>query len=121
MALRFADTELFKTGFWSQGPAELQTLALMAQHDLANIGFGTPDYCHLLVEAMTLAYADREQYYGDPAMAQVPARTLLSPPKDWGPGTHAGLLRAARERAEPRADRTALRPRGAGRAAPARP
>ena len=77
-SLRLGDTELFKTGFWSQGPAELQTLALMWQFDLRKIGFGTPDYCHLLVEAMKLAYADREQYYGDPAFARVPAEMLLS-------------------------------------------
>jgi len=77
-SLRLGDTELFKTGFWSQGPAELQTLALMWQFDLKAIGFGTPDYCHLLVEAMKLAYADREQYYGDPAIAKVPGETLLS-------------------------------------------
>ena len=73
------DTELFKTGFWSQGPAEQQTLAIMAQFDLAKIGFGTPDYCHLLIEAMKLAYADREQYYGDPQQVKVPADVLLSP------------------------------------------
>ena len=75
VSLRLGDTELFKTGFWSQGPAELQTLALMWQFDLKKIGFGTADYCHLLIEAMKLAYADREQYYGD---AKVPAKVLLS-------------------------------------------
>ena len=73
--LKLGDTELFKTGFWSQGPAELQTLALMWQFDLQKIGFGTPDYCHLLIEAMKLAYADREQYYGD---TKVPGEVLLS-------------------------------------------
>jgi gamma-glutamyltranspeptidase/glutathione hydrolase len=78
VSLRLGDTELFKTGFWSQGPAELQTLALMWQYDLKSIGFGTPDYCHLLIEAMKLAYADREQYYGDPAHALVPGEILLS-------------------------------------------
>jgi gamma-glutamyltranspeptidase/glutathione hydrolase len=77
-SVKLGDTELFKTGFWSQGPAELQTLALMWQFDLKKIGFGTPDYCHLLIEAMKLAYADREQYYGDPAMTKVPADVLLS-------------------------------------------
>jgi gamma-glutamyltranspeptidase/glutathione hydrolase len=77
-SLKLGDTELFKTGFWSQGPAELQTLALMWQYDLKTIGFGTPDYCHLLIEAMKLAYADREQYYGDPEMTKVPGEVLLS-------------------------------------------
>jgi gamma-glutamyltranspeptidase/glutathione hydrolase len=74
-SMKLGDTELFKTGFWSQGPAELQTLALMWQFDLKKIGFGTPDYCHLLIEAMKLAYADREQYYGD---TKVPGEVLLS-------------------------------------------
>jgi len=78
VSLRLGDTELFKTGFWSQGPAELQALALMWQTDLKSIGFGTPDYCHLLIEAMKLAYADREQYYGDPAHTLVPGEILLS-------------------------------------------
>ena len=77
-SMKFGDTELFKTGFWSQGPAELQTIAIMWQFDLAKIGFGTPDYCHLLVEAMKLAYADRDQWYGDPDKVMVPAETLLS-------------------------------------------
>ncbi len=78
-SLKLGDTELFKTGFWSQGPAELQTLAIMWEYDLEKIGFGTPDYCHLLIEAMKLAYADRDQYYGDPAQVMVPAEILLSP------------------------------------------
>jgi gamma-glutamyltranspeptidase/glutathione hydrolase len=78
VSLRLGDTELFKTGFWSQGPAELQALALMWRYDLKSIGFGTPDYCHLLIEAMKLAYADREQYYGDPAHSLVPGEILLS-------------------------------------------
>ena len=78
VSLKLGDTELFKTGFWSQGPAELQALALMWQFDLKKIGFGTADYCHLLIEAMKLAYADREQYYGDPSMTRVPGEVLLS-------------------------------------------
>jgi len=78
VSLRFGDVELFKCGFWSQGPAELQTIALMARFDLKAMGPGSADYCHLLVEAMKLAFADREQYYGDPQKAMVPADVLLS-------------------------------------------
>ena len=77
-SLKLGDTELFKTGFWSQGPAELQALAILWQYDLKGIGFGTPEYCHLLIEAMKLAYADREQYYGDPSQTRVPGEVLLS-------------------------------------------
>jgi gamma-glutamyltranspeptidase/glutathione hydrolase len=39
---------------------------------------GSADYCHLLIEAMKLAFADREQYYGDPAVVPVPGDVLLS-------------------------------------------
>ena len=78
VSLRFGDAELFKCGFWTQGPAELQTLALMSRFDLKRIGPGSADYCHLLIEAMKLAFADREQYYGDPQRALVPGDVLLS-------------------------------------------
>jgi gamma-glutamyltranspeptidase/glutathione hydrolase len=77
-SLRFADVELFKCGFWSQGPAELQTIALMSRFDLRSMSAGSAEYCHLLIEAMKLAFADREQYYGDPQKAMVPAEVLLS-------------------------------------------
>ena len=78
VSLRFGDIELFKCGFWTQGPAELQTIALMSRFDLKSIGAGSPDYCHLLIECMKLAFADREQYYGDPQQAAVPGDVLLS-------------------------------------------
>jgi len=78
VSLRVGDATLYKCGFWSQGPAELQTLMLMLRHDLHAMGHGSADYCHLLVEAMKLAYADREQYYGDPTQTLVPGEVLLS-------------------------------------------
>lgn len=74
VSLRFGDIELFKCGFWSQGPAELQTVALMWPR-LKGMTPGSADHCHLLIEAMKLAFADREQYYGD---AMVPGEVLLS-------------------------------------------
>jgi gamma-glutamyltranspeptidase/glutathione hydrolase len=74
VSLRFGDIELFKCGFWSQGPAELQTVALMWPR-LKGMTPGSADYCHLLIEAMKLAFADREQYYGD---VMVPGEVLLS-------------------------------------------
>jgi gamma-glutamyltranspeptidase/glutathione hydrolase len=77
VSLRFGDTQLFKCGFWSQGPAELQTIALVWPR-LKGMAFGSADYWHLLVEAMKLAFADREQYYGDPDRSLVPGDVLLS-------------------------------------------
>jgi gamma-glutamyltranspeptidase / glutathione hydrolase len=78
VSLRFGDFVLYKCGFWTQGPAELQTLALMERFDLKAMSPGSADYCHLLIEAMKLAFADREQYYGDPQQALVPDEVLLS-------------------------------------------
>jgi len=50
----------------------------MQRFDLRAMGQGSADYLHLLIEATKLAFADREQYYGDPSKAMVPAEVLLS-------------------------------------------
>ncbi len=50
---------------WSQGPALLQALAILARFDLASVGHNSTEYLHLLVEAVKLAFSDRERYYGD--------------------------------------------------------
>lgn len=77
-SMKIADTEVFKCGIWSQGPAVIQTLAIMQNWDVKALGHGSADYCHLLVEAMKLAFADREQFYADPDAVPVPVETLLS-------------------------------------------
>lgn len=67
-----------KTGPWGQGPVLLQALALLKGIDLAAMDPCGADFIHAVVEAKKLAYADREVYYGDPAMAEVPMDHLLS-------------------------------------------
>ena len=74
----FRDHTVFKCGPWSQGPVFLQLLRLLDGFDLAALGHNSPDYLHLWVEAAKLAYADREQYYGDPEQVSVPLEELLS-------------------------------------------
>src|SRR6266446_1384172 len=71
--------EVFKTGFWGQGPVLLQTLALLQGFDLVGLGHNSADYVHTVTEALKLALADRDAYYGDPDFGKVPARGLLSP------------------------------------------
>jgi gamma-glutamyltranspeptidase/glutathione hydrolase len=56
----------------------LQALQILKRFDLGKMRFDSADYLHLLIEAMKLAFADREQYYGDPAKIMVPAEVLLS-------------------------------------------
>ncbi len=67
-----------KTGPWGQGPVLLQALALLKGFDIASLDPAGPEFIHLVVEAMKLAFADREIYYGDPAFADVPMEQLLS-------------------------------------------
>jgi gamma-glutamyltranspeptidase/glutathione hydrolase len=69
---------LYKHGFGSQGPVLLQTLNILEHFDLHAMGYGSADYLHTVVEAMKLAYADRDSYYADPAFVKVPSEGLLS-------------------------------------------
>ncbi|MCW8177226.1 gamma-glutamyltransferase family protein [Verminephrobacter aporrectodeae] len=67
-----------KAGAWSQGPVFLQTLALLKGMDLGRLGPCSAEFVHRVTEAMKLAFADREVYYGDPAFVDVPLAQLLS-------------------------------------------
>src|SRR5271156_3204749 len=75
---RFGDLEVFTCGAWCQGPVLLQTLALLEGTDLKALGHNSADYVHRLAEALKLAFADREAYYTDPALGNVPLPTLIS-------------------------------------------
>lgn len=70
--------QVYKCNTWTQGPVLLQTLRLIEKSDIKSMGFLSPDYVHILTEAMKLAYADRDKYYGDPAYVDVPLKQLLS-------------------------------------------
>jgi gamma-glutamyltranspeptidase/glutathione hydrolase len=78
--LVYRDHTVHKCGPWSQGPVFLQQLALLAGFDLAHLGHNSTDYIHVIAEAAKLAFADREQYYGDPAFVDVPLAELLAEP-----------------------------------------
>ncbi|MGH8443431.1 MAG: gamma-glutamyltransferase [Nevskiaceae bacterium] len=62
----------------SQGIAALQMLNILEAYDLRKMGFGSPDYLHMLVEAKKLAFEDRAKYYADPQFAKVPVKELVS-------------------------------------------
>lgn len=67
-----------KCNTWSQGAVFLQQLALLEGYDLRGLGHNSAEYIHTVVEAAKLAFADREQYYGDPDFVRVPLERLLS-------------------------------------------
>ena len=70
---------IYKAGFWNQGPVLLQTLRLLEGYDLRAMGRGSANALHTIAEAIKLAYADRDRYYGDPDFVRVPGDALLSP------------------------------------------
>src|SRR5450755_3409108 len=69
---------VYKCGPWTQGPYLLETLRLLEGFDIKRMGFLSADYIHVVVEAMRLGLADRDEYYGDPLFVDVPMKALLS-------------------------------------------
>jgi gamma-glutamyltranspeptidase/glutathione hydrolase len=67
-----------KCGPWTQGPYLCQALRLLEGFDLNAMGHLSADYVHVCIEAIKLAMADRDAYYGDPAFVDVPLTELLS-------------------------------------------
>jgi len=70
--------QVYKHSFGSQGPTLLEALNILEQFDLKSMKHDSADYIHTVVEALKLAYADRDSYYADPAFVQVPGEGLLS-------------------------------------------
>ena len=68
--------EVYKLDFWTQGPAMLQALNILEGADLKGMGYNSARYVHALYQAMNLAFADRDLWYGDDA--RVPRKGLLS-------------------------------------------
>ena len=71
--------EVFKLTHWTQGPALLQTLNILENSNLKDMGYNSSRYIHALYQAMNLAFADRDFYYGDQYFPpEEPIRGLLS-------------------------------------------
>jgi len=69
---------VYETALPSQGHIVLEELNIIEGFDLADMGFGSPEAIHHMVEAKKLAFADRLAYSGDPAFVDVPMATMLS-------------------------------------------
>jgi gamma-glutamyltranspeptidase/glutathione hydrolase len=74
----FREYEVYTCGPWCQGPVLGQALMLLERDDVRALGHNSPAYVHLLTEALKLCFADRERYYGDPELVDVPMHALLS-------------------------------------------
>ena len=77
---RFGPREVLTCGFWCQGPVLPPDAPDPGRRSTsAALGHNSPDYVHTVTEAMKLAFADREAYYGDPRHVDVPGAGLLDP------------------------------------------
>ncbi len=79
LTTNYRGVDVFKLQQWTQGPALLQALNILENADLKAMGYNSTRYIHTIYQAMSLAFADRDFYYGDPAFApDEPMKGLLS-------------------------------------------
>jgi gamma-glutamyltranspeptidase/glutathione hydrolase len=110
LRMTFAGREIVGQAAWTQGPVLLQALGLLATFDLRAMGHNSARYIHVVTEALKLAFADRERYYGD--VSDVPLAELLSPAYARARAALIRLDRAAAE-APPAGDPRGGRPEAA--------
>lgn len=89
LVMDYAGHRIAKCGPWTQGPALLQTLSMLPADDMAELDPMGAEFVHRIAEALKLAFADREVFYGDPEHARVPLERLLS--RDYA-AARAGLI-----------------------------
>ncbi len=71
--------DVYKLNVWTQGPSMLQALNILENVDLKSMGYNSARYIHTVYQALSLAYADRDFYYGDIyAPPAEPVRGLMS-------------------------------------------
>jgi gamma-glutamyltranspeptidase/glutathione hydrolase len=77
--VNYKGIDVYKLNTWVQSPVMLQTLNILEGFDLKPMGYNSARYIHTLYQAMNLAFADRDFYYGDPYFPpEEPVRGLLS-------------------------------------------
>ena len=53
-------------------------LNILEEFELSTLGHNSPDYCHFVLEAMKLAFADCHSHVTDPEAETIPTERLLS-------------------------------------------
>ena len=76
LTVTYRGVQVYKCGFWTQGPALLEILNLLEPFDLKSMKHNSADYVHSVVEAEKLGDADRDAYYGDPDFTPMPAALI---------------------------------------------
>jgi len=79
VSTNYRGIDVYKLTTWVQGPVMLQTLNILENFDMKAMGYNSARYIHTMYQAMNLAYADRDFYYGDPYYPPAePVEGLLS-------------------------------------------
>jgi gamma-glutamyltranspeptidase/glutathione hydrolase len=92
----YRGVDVYKLQQWTQGPALLQALNILENADLKSMGYNSTRYIHTVYQAMSMAFADRDFYYGDPAFAPAePMKGLLS--KEYAKARYAQMRHDAND------------------------
>jgi gamma-glutamyltranspeptidase/glutathione hydrolase len=79
LSVNYKGIEVYKLQEWTQGPALLQSLNILENFDLKSMGYNSANYINTIYQAMSLAFSDRDFYYGDPDFGpKSPMKGLLS-------------------------------------------
>ncbi len=90
VSVSYKGIDVYKLNVWTQGPALLQALNILEQTDVKAMGYNSARYLHTLYQSMSLAFADRDFYYGDIYRApEEPVRGLLS--KEYARARHGQI------------------------------
>lgn len=79
LKVNYKGIDVYKMQQWTQGPVLLQSLNILENFDLKSMGYNSTKYINTLYQSMSLAFADRDFYYGDPYFPPAePMKGLLS-------------------------------------------
>jgi len=79
LSVNYKGIEVYKLQQWTQGPMLLQSLNILENFDLKKMGYNSSKYIHTLYQTMSMTFADRDFYYGDPYFPPAePMKGLLS-------------------------------------------
>lgn len=77
-SVRFGSWDVHVTPTWSQGLIVAQALGVLERRGIRHIPDGSIEYAHEVVEALKLAFSERERAYGDPRFTAEGPSELLS-------------------------------------------
>ena len=95
LATNYKGIDVYKLQQWTQGPMLLQSLNILENFDLKSMGYNSPKYINTVYQTLSLAFADRDFYYGDPYFPPAePIKGLLN--KDYAK-QRAALINAEKK------------------------